>query len=552
MTIESTEHGARSTEHGTPVDGALVLRSAAFVDQRNADVATNGARSTERSVERSASPERSNGAERSVERSAPRAWAFRGRKERSAGLAEHVENARRNAAIAERERSALATERAIALRRSARKTRSVRQTAEQIAPLPTWMVISGIWFDRVFGALPLVAPLVTSGFFTARVMTDDPINAPLAVAVIITLALEGGVWKLAKLLEKTLLEGDSTISLRLGILVYLALISGGIFGHAYYQAYDAADGGKVVLTWGDWLPAAATALMSMLGVYIWSKDARFKHRVELRNLNLIDSQAPKFSLLAWVFLPIETGKAFKHAIRFRIASPTLAVADRRLWVEAGKPKVWNVEHDGADEAEQHAEESTATRNAGRNAPSGRTERGTERNAERNGTRNGVQQGTERQPAERSVERSVLAELEADVVGESAPLEQNAEHRAPQRNANLASRNTDKSVGSDERGARSTERGTERSAEHGTQDEVSAETMRLAPLLLDVVAQHKGWAEKVPATRAIIAAIDTERRKRGEVGFNSAGVASKVQKELIRLAGHPDGANQLDKLRDNSN
>lgn len=573
MTIEDAEHGTRNTEHGahgTPgATGALVLRSAAPVEHTPASGTPNTERSVEpaaersaehpdHSAERSASAERNDGTDRSADRSVPMRWSFRARAERNPGLRENVAEARRNAAIAERQRNdAIRAEQqraersAIALRRTTR-TRSARPTAEQIAPLPNWMRIVGVWFDRTFGALPLVAPLLVSGFFTSRVMTDDPISAPLAVAIIITMALEGGVWKLAKLMERTLLEGDSTISLRMGIFGYLSLISGGIFGHAYYQAYDATAAGEPVqLTWGDWLPAAATALMSMLGVYIWSKDARFKHRVELRNMNLIDSQAPKFSVLAWLLLPLETGMAFRHAVRFRISSPKIAVADRRFWVAAGRPKVWIV--DGTEQADEQntPDQQGAERNTLRSAPSvppTTAERNTQRNGGTRGTEHLTmeQLGRERYAAaQRSVERSVLDRLEAELVGENVPQERSTEHGTERNGAQRAGGGVPRNaVPADTARSNGTRNGTER----GTQDGLSAEMLKHSANLLDVVAELPGWQAKVPSVRAVQEAISTARQRRGERPFNSTGIAADVARELRRIAEHPDAAGQIDQLR----
>ncbi len=576
MTIPDTEHGTRNTEHGahgTPgAPGELVLRSAAPVE-RNGAADPNGTQNTERSTEhpteRSAVVPRNTGVQLPTERSVENSGAT----ERSVGgrwgtfRRGAVQNAEQRAAqkaLAERQRNEaitaernVAAERATALRRSARNTRTARPTAEQIAPTPQWMRWAGVWFDRTIGALPLVAPLIVSGFFTTRVMTDKPIEAPLVVAVIITLAMEGGVWKLAKLLEKTLLEGDSTISLRMGIAMYLTLISGGIFGHAYYKAYErTANGDAVQLTWGDWLPAAATALMSMLGVYIWSKDARFKHRVELRSLGLIDAQAPKFSLLAWGLLPIETAKAFKHAVRYRISSPTIAVSDRRLWVEAGKPRVWAIET--TERAERPDEEnSVEPRNAERNGTRNthNVPSPSERNAERSPSRN-TDGGTEQHGAQRSAEpfraernireaRSVLQRYEAEIVPENVPsLERNTEQNVPPRNAFP--------VGADARSGSThndgTQDGTRNGTEHGTQDGLSADTLKLASYLLDVVSVVSDWQDSPPTVNGVKAAITQARGAK----FNSTSIAQSVAKELRRLAGHPDGADHIDQLRNTGN
>lgn len=213
---------------------------------------------------------------------------------------------------------------------------------EEIAPVPRKMKWLGAWGDRTIGAIPLMAPLVVSGF-----MTWDVFNGALAgfthytaavvglVAFLTSCALEGGLWKLVRLYERHLVAGDSTIGIRAGIGVYISVISGVIFWHAYYQATQA----NRELGMG-WLPAAAVAIMCALGVYISSRDARWKRRRELRATGRIDRQAPKFSALAWILCPIETPKALRHAVKWRIESPIDAVNDLRMWKEQGKPKFW--------------------------------------------------------------------------------------------------------------------------------------------------------------------------------------------------------------------
>lgn len=567
MTIESTD-GTRNAEHGT---AAVVLRSAApggITDNSHAPGTLYGTRNTEHgttrpeqnnpstAVERSTdrSPERN--AEQNMEQSAPRpfAFVFRSRAERAQRNAEAKRNAetlrlateQRNAEVrAEQIRSA--EQAAAAIRRTA-KNKAGRRNAEQtqIAPIPHWMQWLGAWFDRTLGALPLIAPLLVSGYFSVNVITSKPLNAPLAVALLFTLALEGGVWKLAKLLERTLLEGDSTISLRFGIGGYLLLISGMIFGHAAFAAYNENGGMEgMKLGWGDWLPAAATAVMSVMGVYIWSRQARFQHRVELRERGLIDVQAPKFSVLSWVFCPIETPLAFRHAIKYRISSPTVAVADRRCWVEAHKPSVWNVPKATEEEPEHEnvpeLQSVPALQNVPRHSRSALTSSATMMN------------GTERT----SVERSVLEGLEEDLTGRSVP----SDRSVPQRNAYrrnipiaaLGAANGNGTAGPESDGTQNAplDDGT-RNADGGTMDGISTDTLRLADNLFDVTDAYPDWRTKVPPVRAIKDAISTARLARGGQEFKSMGVAQQVAVELRRLASDPQGAYHLNQLRSGQN
>lgn len=209
-------------------------------------------------------------------------------------------------------------------------------TEDDIAPVPTSLKWVGIWLDRTFGAIPLAAPLIVSGAYTMQVFTDKPIEANPLVALAATCALEGGVWKLSRLYEKTLVAGDSTMALRLGIGFYLSIISGLIYWHADHQAQ--VKGHEEL--GADALPAFGVAVMSALGVYIWSRTARWMRRRELHAAGRIDTQAPKFAALSWVLCPIETPKALRHAVKYRIDSPVEAVEDRRLYVAAGKPAIW--------------------------------------------------------------------------------------------------------------------------------------------------------------------------------------------------------------------
>lgn len=194
-----------------------------------------------------------------------------------------------------------------------------------LAPMPTWMRWVGVWLDRTVGALPLLAPLVVSGWYTAHVGTDA-LDLAWPIALALTIALEGGVWRLGRLYEDTLVAGDSTIALRLGLLAYVAAIGGLIFWHATAQATD---------VWhADWRPAAVVSCMSLAGIYIWSRRARWRRRAELRAAGRVDSQLVRFSVWSWLVAPLETAAALRYAVKHRIDRPVEAVeayrADRDL------------------------------------------------------------------------------------------------------------------------------------------------------------------------------------------------------------------------------
>lgn len=253
---------------------------------------------------------------------------------------ERVDGARvaRQRRDAERDRQRELAVRAATASRRASRSGANPVLPDEIAPVPQRMRWLGVWADRTLGALPLLAPLALSGYFTQHVFTGEPIGAPGAVALLATLALEGGVWKVAGLRARTLLEGDSTVSLQLTLALFLTIISGLIYWHADHLARSGGLDGA----WQDWgwVPAAGCAAFSMLGVRIWTHNARFQHRAALRAAGRVDKQAPRFALLSWVLCPVETPMALRHAVKYRIDSPIDAVEDRRLWVASGKPAVW--------------------------------------------------------------------------------------------------------------------------------------------------------------------------------------------------------------------
>lgn len=231
-------------------------------------------------------------------------------------------------------------------KRRAATARLETDAETEIAPVPDLMRKIGAWLDRSVGGAQLLAPLVVSGFFTVQVGMDHPLDMGLGIALAFTLGLEGSLWYLNRLREQTRLEGDSTFSLTAAILGIILLIAGLIGGHAIWKATGSVPigiglpGTEAEVPLSDVVPAFAVALMSAIGTFVWAKRATFQHRVKLRQQNRIDPAAPKFAVASWIFCPLETVWSLRHAIKYRLSSPIVAVEDWRLWKLSDKPKVW--------------------------------------------------------------------------------------------------------------------------------------------------------------------------------------------------------------------
>lgn len=435
-----------------------------------------------------------------------------------AGTAEQraaEQRAARTALNAERDAAARAAFRARTASRTAGTVHT--RTAEEIAPVPQKMLWWGVWADRTVGAIPLLAPLIVSGYFTTQVFRGDPIGAPLLVALVVTGALEGGVWRLARLYDRTLLEGDSTVGLRLGILGYLALISGLIYWHAWYHARQAAVAAHLAasqakLGW-SWIPAAGTAVMSILGVYIWGRAARFQHRVKLRQQGKIDAQAPKFAALSWLLCPIETPRALRHATKYRIVSPQEAVYDLRLFRAAGRPRIWPV-LDGED-----------TEHPPRNAPARPAASATERTAA------GPVPRTVSSPERAAVPfRGVPHDGTEHGTVHGTPAV--AEHPEP-------ANGTPAAAGGVPHGTGNTEH------RDGTADD--PDVLRYADHILAIADAYPAWATNPPSVRKATAAIHAAREARGDT-FNSMSITQQVLKVMRGLADAGDAGQVIDTLR----
>jgi hypothetical protein len=465
-----------------------------------------------------------------------------------------LEDASRAARDAEVDRQRDAMSRAAASRRTAARGRTAE--TQDIAPIPRWMQVAGVWIDRTFGAIPLLAPLIVSGWFTMHVFTGQPLSTPWAIALCITGALEGGVWKLSRIYEKTLLEGDSTGGIRVAIGMYLLLISGMIYGHAYYLAWTDAkasgdvDATKLVLDWSKYAPAAGVALMSFLGVMVWSKSARYQHRVKLRANGQVDPRAPKFATMAWILTPRETAGALRHSVKYRISSPETAVEDRRLYRAAGRPPIWPIPAGFAwtngTLVQTDPLEGRDVRDA---VPLGTDDRpaiGTGHGTGQHGTRD-IGHGTPARVINGTSRESVPQLLAGRPVSEHGTRDtghgtrdadgtRNA-HGTPHFADGTAdpSRDGTRDIG----GTRDTD-GTPTG--HGTPGDTDdfADVLKYGEHLLAVTEAFPGWMEGAPpAVRKITAAIDEYRRKKDGGSYNSNGTSNKVQEFLVRLRERPE-------------
>lgn len=241
-------------------------------------------------------------------------------------------------------------EAANATARKGRKAAADRQDAasddEVQAPIPVRMQVAGIWADRLVGSLVRLSPLLVSGSITMMVGMEQPLDMDWPIALAFTLSLEGSLWHLGRLKEKFRLEGDGTFSLAMAIRSIIALIFALICGHAIWKANGSqpidisVPGMQTKVPLSDLVPAIAVAVMSAIGIFVWSKTADFKHRVKLRAQGRLDAAAPKFAVASWFFCPWETFWSLRHAIKYKLVSPLVAVEDWRLWKMVGKPAVW--------------------------------------------------------------------------------------------------------------------------------------------------------------------------------------------------------------------
>lgn len=271
------------------------------------------------------------------------------RRDRSAS-AETVAEQRRLLETRQREEEKARRDAASAAARAGRQAAADRQEAATdnavLAPIPDAMVVTGIWADRAVAGLQRLSPLLVSGAATMIIGMEEPLNMSWPIALAFTLSLEGSLWSLQRLREQFRLEGDGTFSLAMAIYGIIALIFFLVGGHAIWKATGSqpinisVPGLANQVPLSVVVPGIAVALMSAIGVFVWAKNATFKHRARLRAQGRLDAAAPKFAVASWFFCPWETFWSLRHAIKYKLSSPLVAVADWRLWKMCGKPQVW--------------------------------------------------------------------------------------------------------------------------------------------------------------------------------------------------------------------
>jgi hypothetical protein len=185
---------------------------------------------------------------------------------------------------------------------------------------------TGSRWSTAYARLVLFAPLAVAGWFQAHAI-HDLLTPNWAVAVAFTASWEGAAAYVAQLYRRALLRGDSTIVLRLGMFVYAAgsyaLLTQELRGHEAWLAH-------------------AIGVLTLSGIFLWSRHARDQHRDRLVELGLVDAQAPKMAALRWILCPIETPKAFRFGVRFSRSrlGPEVVLSEYRLWSVVGRPKQW--------------------------------------------------------------------------------------------------------------------------------------------------------------------------------------------------------------------
>jgi len=181
-------------------------------------------------------------------------------------------------------------------------------------------------WSTVYARLVLLAPLAVAGWYQSHAI-HDLLAANWIIAVAFTASWDGAGAYLAQLYLRALLRRDSTIALRLGMLVYA--------GGSYALLTKELHGRQV------WI-AHAIGVSTVSGIYLWSRHARDLYRDRLHALGLVDAQAPKMAALRWLLCPLETPAAFRFGIRFSRSrlGPETVLVEYRSWRAAGKPRQW--------------------------------------------------------------------------------------------------------------------------------------------------------------------------------------------------------------------
>lgn len=579
-------HGTQDVPHGTPRDSQqdtppTVLRNA--TTEQNAGHGTlTGAQDTGQSVPQNtpAITEQDSGTSRGLFRraTAKAQDAYRARQDavRSTEDARRVmqQNAERNAQIA---RDAVSRDSSASRRRRTGRTGDT----PEVAPIPLWMAKAQVWGERIGGTLLKLSPLIASGYFTYEVGTEAPLKMNAFVAIFLVGGLEGSLWYLNRLREKFKLENDSTASISAVIFGIISLIFSLLSGHAIWKSAGAEPimitlpGFKDDLTGklhqvplDQLVPGVAIALMSAIGVFIWAKEATYKHRAKLRELGQIDPRAPRISAGAWLFTVWESFWAMRHSFKYRIThSPT---DDWRHWKAAGKPKIWPLPDgfrwDGKrlmaipmDELRDMAERNELlARIAGRDVTAEQqdagqqdpivvtAELGTGRPAGRRELPGGT--GSPSAPRNNGTGNGTTGGTQDGTHGTFSTGRHNGE--AQNGNGTHANDNGTEPTGTN---------GTQNT--NGTQDvprdtggtlteEDEAEILKYSAHLIAVAHAFPDWetSEKLPGVRPINRAIDAYRKATDgpEAKFNSLDVAAKVQAALAKMRRKPA---LLDTIRD---
>jgi hypothetical protein len=272
----------------------------------------------------------------------------------------------------ERERLVALSQTAAAKRKRGAVVAEVETDAE-LSHIPRQMRVAGVWSDRSVASIVFLAPLAVSGYYTVKTGMDTPLNMDQGVALAFTGGLEGSVWYLLQLRGRFRLEGYSTFSLTMAIAGIITLIASMLLGHAIWQALGSSPisvdlpFSEASLPLSDLVPAVAISLMSAIGTFVASKRDTFKHRERLRAQGRIDAATPRFSSASKFWTPWETLWARRHAVKYRLSSPIVAVEDWRLWKMSGKPKVWPLVSETAEEPSQeplHIVSTTPSRETG--------------------------------------------------------------------------------------------------------------------------------------------------------------------------------------------
>jgi len=169
--------------------------------------------------------------------------------------------------------------------------------------------------SEIIGMVPLIAPLVAAGWYQAD-LAHEVFGWTYPWALVWPAAIEGGAAYAASLYLRKLVAGHSTIGARVGMVAYASGSSALLWWHAI-------SSGK------PWQAAAGIAGMTLAAVWIWGQRSRWLRRSDLQRRGLVDAQAPRFNALRWLAAPIETPRAFRHAIKNGIPDPQAALASYR-------------------------------------------------------------------------------------------------------------------------------------------------------------------------------------------------------------------------------